>query len=457
MAARYWWERKEARTNQLPPEGEWSVWMIQSGRGWGKTRTGAEWIIHQAIKYDNTRWAVIAPTFSDARDTCAEGDSGLIAVANRYGVIEVWNRSLGEIRLTNGSRIKLFSAEEPDRLRGPQHHGAWCDELSSWKYEDTWNQLQFGLRLKKDGLVPRSMVTTTPKPTRLFRSLVHRQGTVITRGSTYDNRHNLADEFIKEIEVQYGGTRLARQEIEGELLLDTPGSLWSWEMIERPRVQFAPDLVRVVVAIDPATTHHADSDETGIVVVGKGVDGRGYVLADRSCRLSPDGWARRAIDAYDEFQADRIIGETNQGGDAWETIIHQIRPLIPYKGINARRGKLPRAEPISALYEQGRVSHVGTFTELEDQMVSWVADQANFSPDRIDALVHGLQELGIGGGGGSADRFFERLAPPCPQCQMPVSPLDQVCRNCGSPIEGATAQEVLGQGTDLKMIQLPRN
>jgi phage terminase large subunit-like protein len=431
-AARYLWSHQEARSNQLPPPGDWRVWLIQSGRGWGKTRTGAEWLLYEALKHDGTRWAIVAPTFSDARDTCAEGDSGIVEIARRYGVLKTWNRSLGEIRLTNGSRIKLFGAEEPNRLRGPQFHGAWCDELSSWRYADTWDQLQFGLRLgRSSGIVPRTVVTTTPKPTRLFRSLLERDDVAIVRGSMKDNAANLADEFVKGIVNKYGGTRLGRQEIEGELLLDTPGALWTFDMIDEARVDEAPDMARIVVAVDPATTSTEDADETGIVVVGLGVDGRGYVLADRTCRLSPNGWALRVVEAYDEFHADRIVGETNQGGDMIETILRQVRPTIPYRGIHARKGKTPRAEPISALYEQRRVSHVGHFAELEGQMTGWVDGESDFSPDRIDALVHGLTSLGIGSGAGAADRFFESLAPECDQCGTRNDFDASSCSSCG--------------------------
>lgn len=432
-ASRILWSTKQGRPEQIPPSGDWRVWLIQSGRGWGKTRTGAEWLLYEAIRNDNTRWAIVAPTFADARDTCAEGDSGIVNIAIRYGVLKTWNRSLGEIRLTNGSRIKLFGAEKPARLRGPQHHGAWCDELSSWRYPETWDQLQFGLRLgRESGIIPRTIVTTTPQPTRLFRSLLARDDVVITRGATRDNAANLSDEFVRDIENKYLGTRLGRQELEGELLLDTPGALWTFDDIEETRVTELPDMLRIVVAVDPAASSTEDADETGIVVVGKGVDGRAYVLADRSCRLSPAGWAARAVDAFDEFQADRIVGETNQGGEMIYTILKQIRPTIPYTGVFARRGKVPRAEPVSALYEQRRVSHNGFFPELESQMTSWVDGQSDFSPDRIDALVHGITALGIGSGGGAADRFFAGLVPPCAICGAPLEVNASSCLSCGA-------------------------
>ena len=320
----------------------------------------------------------MAATFGDVRDTCAEGESGLINILRRYGVLQHYNRSMGEIRLTNGSLIKMFSAAEPDRLRGPQFHGAWCDELAAWQYPETWDQLQFGLRL---GTKPRTIITTTPQPTKLIKELTKREdGSVrLVRGSTFDNAKNLAPSALAQLRARYEGTRLGRQELYAEVLDDTPGALWTLSMIESCRVKELPDMARVVVAIDPAATSNEMSDETGIVVVGKGVDGRGYVLADRTCRLTPAGWARRAIDAFDEFQASRIVGETNMGGDMIETIIHQIRPTVPYRGVVAKRGKILRAEPVSALYEQGRVSHWGVFPELEEQMTTWVSDSRSES------------------------------------------------------------------------------
>ena len=433
-AARYLWSHQEARSNQLAPDGEdWRVWLIQSGRGWGKTRTGAEWLLWQAVRYDNTRWAIVAPTIADARDTCAEGESGIVPIARRYGVLKSWNRSLGEIRLTNGSRIKLFGAEEPNRLRGPQHHGAWCDELSSWRYADTWSQLMFGLRLGREiGITPKTVVTTTPKPTRLFRSLLERSDVVLTRGATADNADNLATDFVKEIENLYANTRLGRQELFGELLLDTPGSLWTYDQIDALRVNELPPMEKIVVAIDPAATSGENADETGIIVVGRGEDKRGYVLADYSCRLSPAQWAAKAIEAYDLWEANYIVGERNQGGEMIETIIHQQRPMIPYKGVYAKQGKRLRAEPIAALYEQRRVSHYGRFPELEEQMTSWVQGEADFSPDRIDAMVHGMVELAIATGGGAADRFFNSIMPPCPVCGSAVEAGAEKCGDCGT-------------------------
>jgi phage terminase large subunit-like protein len=407
--------------------------LYLAGRGAGKTRTAAEWLAWESIRNPKTRWAVVAATFGDVRDTCAEGESGIINILRRYGVLQHYNRSMGEIRLTNGSLIKMFSAAEPDRLRGPQFHGAWCDELAAWQYPETWDQLQFGLRL---GTKPRTIVTTTPQPTKLIKELIKREdGSVrLVRGSTFDNAKNLAPSALAQLRARYEGTRLGRQELYAEVLDDTPGALWTLNMIESCRVKELPDMARVVVAIDPAATSNEMSDETGIVVVGKGVDGRGYVLADRTCRLTPAGWARRAIDAFDEFQASRIVGETNMGGDMIETIIHQIRPTVPYRGVVARRGKILRAEPVSSLYEQGRVSHWGVFPELEEQMTTWVSDSGAPSPDRMDALVHAIASLNIGNEA-FADQYFNAIAPPCPSCDMPNSPDAVSCFSCGRALQ----------------------
>jgi len=436
-ASRFLWTDQLARTEQIPTEEEWSVWLYLAGRGAGKTRTAAEWMAWEAIKTPKTRWAVVAATFSDVRDTCAEGESGLVSILRRYGALENYNRSMGEIRLTNGSRIKLFSADEPDRLRGPQFHGAWCDELAAWRYEDTWDQLQFGLRL---GEHPRTLITTTPRPVPIIKRLLAQDdGSVkVVRGSTFDNAKNLAPSALAQLRARYEGTRLGRQELFAEVLTDTPGALWTLEMLEGSRLQKAPDFVRIVVAIDPATTSGENADETGIVVVAKGTDGRGYVLADRSCRDTPSGWAHRAIAAFHEFNADRVVAEKNQGGDMVELTIRSVEPTIPFKGIVAKVGKRLRAEPIAALYEQGRVSHIGAFDLLEDQMTGWVPD-SGYSPDRLDALVHGLAELGLATGA-SADRFFAQLAPSCTACGIPNDVEAFNCKGCGVLLREPVAQ-----------------
>ena len=431
-ASRLLWENT-ARPEQIPTDGDWIVWLYLAGRGAGKTRSAAEWIAWQAILQPKTRWAAVGATFGDARDTCAEGESGVVSILRRYEVLKSYNRGLGEIRLTNGSLIKLFSAEEPDRLRGPQFHGAWCDELASWRYPETYDQLQFTLRLGKH---PQTVITTTPQPTRLIKELVKRDdgSVVLVRGSTFDNAANLAPAALQQLRNRYEGTRLGRQELYAEVLEDTPGALWTLGLLDAHRVKEAPEMTRICVAIDPAATSNESSDETGIVVVGRGKDNRGYVLADYTCRETPLRWAEKAIAAYREWEANFIVGETNMGGDMIETIIHQISPYIPYRGVVAKRGKMLRAEPVSSLYEQGRVSHVGYFAELEEQMTTWVADTSDFSPDRLDALVHGITSLNIGGGG-HADIFFNELAPSCPNCNTPNLTDATVCSQCASPLQ----------------------
>ena len=420
--------RQNARPQQLPPEGDWRIWLILSGRGWGKTFTGAGWIIEKAMSQPGIECAVVAPTFTDVRRTCVEGPSGIIK-SLPSGALEQYNRSNGQITLTNGSKIHMVSADEPDRARGLNLSYAWLDEFAAWRYEETWTAgLAPALRIGN----PQTIITTTPRPTKLLREFMSRTdgSVVVTRGSTFDNAANLSQAALEELKSRYEGTRLGRQELYGELLLDTPGSLWRLSDIDETRVDEAPELVRIVVAIDPAVTSGEESDETGIVVVGKGADGRGYLLADRSCRDTPSGWAHRAVQAFHDFNADRIVAEKNQGGDMVEATIRSVLPTAPYKGITAKQGKRLRAEPIAALYEQGRISHVGAFDLLEDQMTTWLPD-SGLSPDRLDALVHGLTELGLAAGS-SADRFFQEIAPPCVICGMPVAAGSSNCPSCGA-------------------------
>jgi phage terminase large subunit-like protein len=379
-----------ARPNQLSPEGIWSVWLLLAGRGFGKTRTGAEWV--RATKEQCSRIALVAPTAADVRDVVVEGESGILATS------PPWDRPTYEPskrRLTwkNGAIATCYSADEPDRLRGPQHDAAWGDEVAAWRYPDAFDMLMFGLRL---GSNPRCVVTTTPKPVKLVRDLIKRASNPndvrITRGSTYENRSNLAPAFFEQIVARYEGTRLGRQELNAELLEDVPGALWTRALIERAFTDTAPPLRRIVVAIDPAGGSSEESDETGIVACGSTQEGHGYVLADESGRYSPDGWARKAVDLYRKLDADRIIAEVNFGGEMVEATIRAVAPYVPVKVVHASRGKQVRAEPISALYEQNRVHHVGHLPLLEDQMCNW-APGAKESPDRMDALVWALTEL----------------------------------------------------------------
>lgn len=389
----YHWP-SHARPEQLPPAGDWLVWLILAGRGWGKTRTGAEWLKTVALDTPRSRWAVVAPTFADGRDTCIEGDSGILSVLPKDR-IRTWNRSLGELILANGSRIKLFSADEPERLRGPQHHGAWCDEPASWRYGlEAWDQLQFGLRL---GEHPRTVVTGTPKPVPLVRNLVKRPDVAVTRGSTFDNAANLAPAMLAELRQRYEGTRLGRQELYAELLEDTPGALWSLAMIDGHRVASiddVPDLIEVVVAVDPAVTSGEDSDETGVIVAGRDAGGHGWVLEDLSGRYSPEAAMRTVVDAYHDLQADAVVVERNNGADYIPALLRATDATVRCETVWASRGKALRAQPVAALYEQGRVHHVGALPTLEDQMVSWTPDDTRAaSPDRLDALVWAFARL----------------------------------------------------------------
>ena len=376
----------------MTPPGNWRIWLIMAGRGWGKTRTGAEDIAHYALWNPETRIAVIAPTYADARDTCVEGESGLLRVLPP-ACIDKWNRSMGEMWLVNGSRIKLFSADQPERLRGPQHHRVWCDELGAWKGREAFDQLLFGLRLGKD---PRVIVTTTPRNTEMLRELFKRQNedVLLTHGRTVDNQENLSPHVMRQLAERYAGTRLGRQELDAELLTDTEGALWNRTQIDKLRVSSVPELRRIIVAIDPAMSSGANSDETGIVAAGRGIDGLLYVLSDWSGRYTPDTWAERALMLYTDMRAQMIVAEVNAGGDLVERILRQKAPHVLYKPVRALRNKVDRALPVAALYEQSRVRHVGALPQLEDQMCCFTADgEMEHSPDRVDALVWALTEL----------------------------------------------------------------
>lgn len=337
------------------------------------------------------RIAIVAPTSADARDTCIEGDSGLINVLPREAV-QTWNRSLGELILVNGTRYKTFSADEPERLRGPQHHRAWADELAAWRYPEAWDQLMFGLRL---GARPQAVVTTTPKPTTLVKSLLTASTTKATRGSTFDNAANLAPSALALLKQKYEGTRLGRQELEAEILGDLPGALWSISSLDTYRLSQAPAMGRIVIGVDPAVTNTEASDEHGIIVAGKADDKRGIVLEDASLTGSPRDWAQRAVSLYRSWGADCIVVEVNQGGDMVAHTIRTIDPNVKVREVRASRGKHVRAEPVAALYEQGRVAHVGSFPALENQLTQMTTAgyQGDGSPDRVDALVWAFTEL----------------------------------------------------------------
>ncbi len=383
-----------ARPAQLPPDGDWRVWLYLGGRGAGKTRAGAEYIRAQVAARAARRIAIISPTAADARDVIVEGDSGLLAICPD-GERPDYEPSKRRLTWPNGAVATLYSADEPKRLRGPQHDLLWADEMAHWRYPETWDMALMGLRIGGD---PRAIVTTTPKPVKILKELMADPNTVTVRSSTYENLPNLAPMFREQIVARYEGTRLGRQELYAEILDDNPDALWQRKDIEATRVLKAPDLVRVVVAVDPQARNEPASAETGIVAAGKGADGRAYVLDDLSIKATPETWAQRAVTGYYRHRADRLVGEVNNGGDMVEFTIRTVDPKVAYKAVHASRGKQIRAEPVSALYEQGKVSHVGMFSELEDQLCEWVPGDK--SPDRLDALVWALTELMLDDGGG---------------------------------------------------------
>lgn len=382
QALKYEWAAN-ARPEQLAPSGHWLYWLLLAGRGFGKTRSVAEWARSKAKALPGSHGAIISPTAADARDVmvkallaCSPDVEGCLYEPSKRRI--VWR---------NGTTATVYSAEEPDRLRGPQHQWAVADELAAWQYADeVWDMLLFTMR---QGDSPQVAISTTPRPIPIIRRLLKDPGTVVTRGSTFDNAKNLSAVFIDAIKSRYEGTRLGRQELYAEVLEDVPGALWARGNIKYGKVE---DYARIVVAVDPAVTSGEKSDETGIIVAALGHDGYGYVLEDLSCRKSPNEWASDVIAAYDRWQADRIIAETNQGGDMVEHTIRTLKPYSSFRGVHAKKGKRTRAEPVAALYEQHRVFHAQMFAVLEDQMCSFVPD-AKDSPDRVDALVYALTDL----------------------------------------------------------------
>jgi len=394
----YDWE-SWARPNQLPPQGDWDTWLVLAGRGFGKTRTGAEFVRREVLAGKAEHIAIIGETAADARDVMVEGISGLLPIHPSHER-PIYEPSKRRVTWNNGATATLFNAVEPDQLRGPQFDLAWCDELAKWRYaRETWDMLQFGLRL---GDHPRQVVTSTPRPIPLIREILRSDRTIVTRGSTYENRDNLAEKFFTSIVRSYEGTRLGRQELQAEILDDAPGALWTRANLDDHRISAADlgrkeiEMQRIIVAIDPAASSESEETaESGIVVAGMGSDGRGYVLDDATCRESPRGWARRAIASFDLHNADLIVAEKNNGGEMVEAVIRAERPTIPCKLVHASRGKVTRAEPISALYEQGRISHIGSFPQLEDQMVLFTpyGIEGDTTADRVDALVWAFTEL----------------------------------------------------------------
>jgi len=412
-AERAEWEfdfRYSAHAGQLPPDGNWRIWLIMAGRGFGKTRAGAEWVRSVAEANPAARIALVAASLQESRSVIVEGESGLLAVCppDRRPKFEP---SLRRLRFANGAEATLYSAAEPESLRGPQHSHAWCDEIAKWDNANgralkAWDNLQFGMRLGEEQKI---LATTTPRAVELVRRLMDSNGgTAITRGSTFDNAAHLPKSYLQAMQREFGGTALGRQELDGELLTDVEGALWTRSMIERSRVPATlEDHVRIVVGVDPPAS--ARGDECGIVVAAITAEGHAHVLDDASlARASPESWARKVSATCLKWKADRVVAEANQGGDMVGSVLRAADCQMPIKLVHASRGKSARAEPIAALYETGRVAHVGQFAKLEDQLCGIMAggsyEGPGRSPDRADALVWALTELMLGRQGRPAVR-----------------------------------------------------
>lgn len=393
QAAELQWDwRFWARANQIEPPGDWYTWLVLAGRGFGKTETGAQWV-RERVRNGARSIALVAETQKDLEEVMV---ARILAV---HPPEEAPTVRYKPVRLVwpNGAVGLGYNGTEPDQLRGPEFDTAWVDELAKYRYaQDTWDMLQFTMRIG----TPRQIVTTTPRPIPIIRQLLKDPSCVVTRGNTYENRANLAPVFFEKITKRYEGTRLGRQELKAEVLDDSPDALWTRANLDekRRKIEDLPRMERIVVAIDPAAKTNEQPEDgaaTGIVAAALGEDGRGYVLEDATLRARPNGWARQAVAVFDKYGADCIVGEANNGGDMVESTVRSVREFAPFKAVHASRGKWIRAEPIAALYEQGRVSHVGTFPELEDEMVVFGPNGMpdGSSPDRLDALVWALTEL----------------------------------------------------------------
>jgi phage terminase large subunit-like protein len=397
----------QARKEQLPPKAcasgaPWRAWLFVGGRGAGKTRAGSEWVRGLAGGFCDfadapvARIALVGETWADARDVMVEGVSGVLAAHGKWDRPN-WEVSRRRLTWRNGVVAQVFSAEDPESLRGPQFGAVWCDEVAKWRRaQETWDMLQFGLR---QGDWPRAMITTTPRPLALLKKLMADPANIVTRASTRANARNLPAAFLQAIEERYGGTRLGRQEMEGAIVEERADALWTRDMIEASRAREAPPLARIVVAVDPPAAAHKRADKCGLVAVG--VDGAGviYVLADATLsEARPAEWAARAVALYHEYEADALVAEVNQGGEMVAAVIREADASAPVTQVRATRGKYLRASPVALLYEQGRVRHVGAFPELEDEMCSFGPDglASGASPDRLDALVWAITHLALG-------------------------------------------------------------
>ena len=438
------WTNLHARPEQVPPshcdagsgreDKPWDSFIYMAGRGAGKTRAAVEWLSWEAIRQPESRWAIIAPTMSDAKHTCIEGESGLFAALDRYGVRYDYLRSANKITLENGAQFFLYSGEEPDRLRGPQFYGAWCDELGAYSKPEIYDLVLPAMRL---GTHPQLMITTTPKQTSLMRELINipSPGRVIRRGTTFDNKANLPASMIENLRARFDGTKKGRQELYGELLDNYEEALFFRGHIDANRLDRTPDQrpwYRVVVGVDPANTSNPDSALTGIVVIGISTDNHLFVLEDGSLKGQPNVWGQRAIDLAKKYKADAIVLESNSGGDMVEAVIKNLDRTIKTRLVRASKGKEVRAEPVSALYAIGKVHHVGHFPELEEQMCNWLPNERGPSPDRMDALVWAITDLTENCS--SAMLWLHQMSVICPRCHLPVGKEKMFCTLCNSAI-----------------------
>lgn len=421
-----------ARDNQLAPEGDWNICLVLAGRGWGKTAFGANWIAEQAARYPGTEWAIVAPTWRDCRKTCIKGDSGLLKALLDDELLST-NESDLTVRLKNGSTVYGYSADGYERLRGSNLSGAWVDEAAVMASIDSlfYEALMPALRIGKN---PRVVITTTPRSIDFLRDLLARDdGSVaVVRGKTWENSR-LSQSALAELRARYDGTTLGRQELEGELIEELEGALWSHHLLDSTRVDKNPHLARVVVGVDPAVTSGEKSDYTGIVVVGRSSDGHLYVLEDCTIKGTPNMCMAKAVNAYHRWKADLIVGEVNNGGDYIGTVLHAVDASVPYKTVRATRGKQVRAQPISTLWEQGRGHIVGIWPTLEDQMCLYTPDTKE-SPDNLDAMVWAATELNVGA---TAMAYLSAISRICQMCDWPNPKTFTMCHSCGAYLEAA--------------------
>lgn len=434
-AARFQWSNQQARTEQVPPEDDsWDCFLYLAGRGAGKTRTAAEWISWKAIQDRRSRWAVIAPTFLSCIKVCIEGESGILSVLNRYGIRYEFLRSRGELILENDSRIFTFSAEEPERIRGPQFHGAWFDELASFTSSEIYDLALPALRL---GSMPQHIITTTPKPLPLILNLakVPNQYRIVQTGTTFDNEKNLPSSLIRALKDKYGNTKWARQELYGEVLNQLDGALFSKDDVEQFRSHENPKnlhFYKIVIGIDPAVSFSEESDMTGIVVVGQTANGVCYVLEDATMRGKPEDWAAKVNELSEKYstkyQRPVVIAESNNGGEMIASVLRVENPQLKVNLVIATKGKVLRAEPVSIAYNKGLVRHLGYFHELELEMLYWIPGKSINSPNRLDALVWSITELVENQS--SAFMYLRKISVACTRCGLPSPKTFRVCPTC---------------------------